>query len=77
MTCDFELGYTPANLKKLRHQHDLTSKNVAEITGVTHAAAQKWEASPAQSSYANMAHTKWLMLLQYIDNKSLPVQKAV
>ncbi len=69
MIDNFELGYTPANLKALRQQHGLTQQRVADITGVTIATAQKWEASPSMSSFANMPHTKWLKLLEYVENK--------
>ncbi len=66
---NFELGYTPANLKALRQEYGLTQQNVADITQSTLKTAQKWEASPSMSSYANMPHTKWLKLLEYLKNK--------
>lgn len=66
---NFELGYTPANLKALRQEYGLTQQNVADITQSTLKTAQKWEASPSMSSYANMPHTKWLKLLKYLKNK--------
>lgn len=70
-----ELGYTPANLKALRREHELTQQNVADITGSTLKTAQKWETSPSMSSFANMPHTKWLKLLEYIENiKQLSAQ---
>ena len=69
MIDNFELGYTPANLKALRQQHGLTQQQVADITGSTLKTAQKWETSPSMSSFANMPHTKWLKLLEYIENK--------
>lgn len=59
-----ELGYTPANLKALRQKYGLTQQQVADITGVALATAQRWEANPNQRSYSNMPHTKWLELLQ-------------
>jgi len=52
----------------LRQQHGLTQQRVADITGVTIATAQKWETNPGISSYANMPHTKWLKLLEYVGN---------
>lgn len=64
-----ELGYTPANLKALRQKYRLTQQRVADITGVALATAQRWEASPNQKSYANMPHTKWVILLDYIVRK--------
>lgn len=66
---NFELGYTQANLKALRQEYGLTQQNVADITQSTLKTAQKWEASPSMSSYANMPHTKWLKLLEYLKNK--------
>lgn len=69
MIDNMELGYTPANLKALRQQHGLTQQNVADITGSTLKTAQKWEASPSMSSFANMPHTKWLKLLEYVESK--------
>lgn len=64
-----ELGYTPANLKALRQKQGLTQQNVADITESTLKTSQKWEASPNLKSYANMPHTKWLKLLEYLKNK--------
>lgn len=69
---NFELGYTPANLKALRQQYGLTQQNVADITESTLKTAQKWETSPNMSSYANMPHTKWLKLLEYVENIKQP-----
>lgn len=69
MIDNFELGYTPANLKALRQQYGLTQQNVADITESKLKTAQKWEASPSMSSYANMPHTKWLKLLEYLRDK--------
>lgn len=63
-----ELGYTPANLKALRKKHGLTQQAVAEITGVALATAQRWEANPKQKSFANMPYTKWLEILEYLNN---------
>nr|DAS53230.1 MAG TPA: antitoxin [Caudoviricetes sp.] len=69
MIDNMELGYTPANLKALRQQNGLTQQNVADITQSKLKTAQKWEASPSMSSYANMPHTKWLKLLEHLKNK--------
>lgn len=66
----FELGYTPNNLKALRQKHGLTQQAVAEITETSLTTAQRWETSPSMSSYANMPHKKWLLLLQYLKRKS-------
>lgn len=65
-----EFGYTPNNLKALRLKHGLTQQAVAEITETSLTTAQRWETSPSMSSYANMPHKKWLLLLQYLERKS-------
>lgn len=64
-----ELGYTPNNLKALRREHGLTQQNVADITESKLKTAQKWEANPSMSSFANMPHTKWLKLLECVESK--------
>lgn len=69
MIDNFELGYTPNNLKALRREHGLTQQQVADITASTLKTAQKWETSPSMSSFANMPHTKWLKLLEYVKSK--------
>ena len=61
-----ELGYTPANLKALRKQYGLTQQLVADITGVSLATAQRWEANPKQKSYASMPHQQWIILMGYV-----------
>ena len=66
MIDNMELGYTPNNLKALRQMYRLTQQQVADITGVALATAQRWEASPNQRSYANMPHQKWLILMGYV-----------
>lgn len=63
-----ELGYTPANLKALRQKYGLTQKQVADITGATLSTAQKWEAAMSLKTHADMSHTRWLILLEYVRN---------
>lgn len=69
MIDNMELGYTPNNLKALRQMYRLTQQQVVDITGVDLATAQRWETNPNQKSYANMPHTKWRVLLDYIVRK--------
>lgn len=69
MIDDAEFGYTPNNLKALRREYGLTQQQVADITASTLKTAQKWETSPSMSSFANMPHTKWLKLLEYVESK--------
>lgn len=69
MIDNMEFGYTPNNLKVLRQMYRLTQQQVADITGVVLATAQRWEENPNQKSYANMPHTKWVILLGYAVSK--------
>lgn len=65
---NFELGYTPANLRAVRQKYGLTQKQVAEITGATLSTAQKWEAAMSLKTHSDMPHTRWLILLKYVGN---------
>lgn len=69
MIDNMELGYTPNNLKALCREYGLTQQQVADITESTLKTAQKWETSPNLKSYANMPHTKWLKLLEYVESE--------
>ncbi|WP_118815294.1 helix-turn-helix domain-containing protein [Neisseria lactamica] len=53
-----EFGYTPANLKAVRQKYGLTQQRVADITGVTLATAQKWEAAMSLKTHSDMPHTR-------------------
>lgn len=63
-----EFGYTPANLKAVRQKYGLTQNQVADITGATLSTAQKWEAAMSLKTHADMPHTRWLILLEYVRN---------
>lgn len=69
MINNMELGYTPNNLKALRQMYRLTQQDVANITKVSLATAQRWEANPKQKSYASMPHQQWIILMGYIVRK--------
>ena len=59
-----EIGYTPANLKALRTEYDLTQAQVAEITETkTGYSVRRWEASLDAKNRADMPLVKWLKLL--------------
>lgn len=69
MSDEFELGYTPANLKKIREQYRLTQTDVAQICGMSHrVAVGRWETALDKSGHASMPHEKWVMFLNYIKN---------
>lgn len=68
---EFELGYTPKNLRKLRNQYNLTKTKVAEITQTSSRnSVFNWELDSDNNYSQTMPHHKWLMLLKYLE--SLP-----
>lgn len=67
---EFELGYTPNNLRKLREMYNLKQSQVAEVTATKNRnSVGYWELDPAAPNYSTMPHRKWLMLLDFIRNK--------
>lgn len=67
---EFELGYTPQNLKKLREKYNLTQSEVAKITNTKNRnSVSYWELNPATPSFHSMPHQKWLMLLNFLKSK--------
>lgn len=64
MIDNFELGYTPNNLKALRQKHGLTQQAAADLIGTNIATWQRWEAGIEMKSHADMPYIKWHQLLQ-------------
>ncbi|MEF9957391.1 MAG: helix-turn-helix transcriptional regulator [Acinetobacter sp.] len=65
---EFEIGYTPNNLKALRAKHNLTQKQVAEITDTKAARTiSKWETDLDDISHADMPAKKWRNLLKSLN----------
>ena len=69
MIDNMEFGYTPNNLKALRQKYGLTQKRLADITGVSLATVQRWEAGTNKKTFASMPHIKWLHLLKTVENE--------
>lgn len=67
---DFELGYTPRNLRLIRSRYGLTQREVARLTGTaSYRTVAKWEADLNSGvQRADMPLKKWLMLLNSIRN---------
>lgn len=61
---NFELGYTPANLKALRQKHGLTQQATADLLDVKISGFQRWEADINLKSHTDMPLKKWFELLQ-------------
>ena len=62
-----ELGYTPANLRALREQANLTQQQVADITRTKSVdMVRRWEMGTDRHMHSTMPHMKWLLLLDAI-----------
>lgn len=62
-----ELGYTPNNLRALREKYGLTQTDVAKATNTKHQqTVAKWEAALDAPMHADMPHTKWAMLIEFM-----------
>lgn len=68
---DFELGYTPRNLKIIRKKYGLTITDVANITNTSLArTVQKWEAENLDmANHADMPLKKWVKLLAEVSRQ--------
>lgn len=64
-----EFGYTPSNLKKLRHRYGITQQQLADLLNTTISTVQRWETSSERKSHATMPHIKWVELFKIL-NKS-------
>ena len=54
MIDNMELGYTPNNLKALRQKYGLTQQRLADITGVSLATVQRWEAGTNKKDFSQV-----------------------
>ena len=65
---DYELGYTPNNLKTIRKKYGLSIGDVATITGTRgKRSVQRWEADLSVLTHADMPHDKWVELIKFCD----------
>lgn len=66
----FELGYTPANLRRLRTENNLLQQQVADITNTSSwRSVARWEREVDNSDHASMPHSKWIKFLEHIKNE--------
>lgn len=67
---DYELGYTPSNLRRLLATYNLKQKNVREILGKGRNTFSRYLYDSDNTNHVTMAHSDWLKLLQYIKNRN-------
>ena len=64
-----EIGYTPENLKALRHAFNLTQQQVADLTETkSWRTVSKWESNIFDLSHADMPLKKWVKLYNHTCN---------
>lgn len=62
---EWELGYTPNNLKKIRKIYGLTQQQVAELTNTaTWRTVSRWEKETGDK----MTYPKWVKLLEAVQD---------
>ena len=65
---NFEIGYTPNNLKMIREQFSLTQSQVAELTETRgKQSVSRWELDTNDKLHADMPLKKWEILLKTLD----------
>lgn len=69
MLHDFELGYTPENLRRLLDQNDLSQKEAREIIAKSRNTFNRYLYDVSNHNHVTMTHADWLKLLDYIIKK--------
>lgn len=64
---DFEPGYTPGNLKRIRKRYNLTLSEVSILTDSKIRTVQRWETDVDSDLHSDMPLKKWLSLLASLD----------
>lgn len=65
---DYELGYTPSNLKKLMQENGLTNIQVADIIGKSVKAVERFRSDVNKANHATMEHKNWIALNNFINS---------
>lgn len=66
MIVDFEIGYTPFNLKAMRKSLGKTQGEIAELLKVSLVTVQRWEMESEKNSHVGMPHRKWIEFMEYV-----------
>ena len=63
MSINFEMGYTPTNLRLVIEKLGLTQAALARLLGVTPQAVRGWLMPAGTKSRRDMSHEKWLEVM--------------
>lgn len=64
---DFELGYTPSNLRKIIESKGWTQAHAAELLSVSDTTLRRWLMPIKTQTHADMPYRHWLRLLTIAD----------
>ena len=64
---DFEVGYTPTNLRLALTKLGMTQAALARLLGVTPQSVRNWLMPVGMKSRRNMDHEMWLKVLELLD----------
>lgn len=67
---EFEFGYTPANLKRVREYMNMTQQQAAVLLDVNISTLRRWETPEEKKSHADMPHAAWTWFLTLIGKKN-------
>lgn len=62
---DYEIGYTPYNLKKFLDDKGISQKQAYDYIGKSRAAFERYLHSPDDPRHATMKHQDWVKLLKF------------
>lgn len=60
---NYELGYTPANLRELLKAKGITQKGLADLLGVDRHTVSRWCKDVTHTRHCGMSHVDWLDVL--------------
>lgn len=63
---NFELGYTPNNLKKILLQNNLLQKDARVVIGKCRNAFSRYLYDVSHPNHVSMSHSDWLKILEYV-----------
>lgn len=66
---DYELGYTPGNLRRILKEYNLTQKEVYELIGKSRGVFSKYILDVDDKNFVSMNHSDWLKIISYVKLK--------
>lgn len=63
---DYELGYTPNNLRRIISENHLAQKDVYELIGKSRGVFSKYLLPADDKNHVSMGYRDWLIITNYI-----------